>query len=106
MTNPKIAYHPWEYVIDELNARKWTQKQFAEILWKKVSEVNELIKWKRNITPMWAILIATAFGWEAQTWLNLQSRYDYYKTNKTLKRTKINQIIKRVREIDKVVHIV
>lgn len=42
--------HPWlelQFLIKE----KWlTQKAFAIILWKKVSEVNELLKWKRNIT--------------------------------------------------------
>ena len=45
-----MLQHPWTE-LQLLIKEKWlTQKAFASILWKKVSEVNELLKWKRNIT--------------------------------------------------------
>ena len=45
-----MLQHPWTD-LQLLIKEKWlTQKAFAMILWKKVSEVNELLKWKRNIT--------------------------------------------------------
>ena len=42
--------HPW-VELQVLLKEKWlTQKEFSSILWKKVSELNELLKWKRNVT--------------------------------------------------------
>lgn len=90
--NWKYIFHPWEYLRDELDARKWTQKEFAQIIWKSPKEVYELINWKINITPNWAILIATAFNTSEEVWLNLQMKYDLQ-----ISKSKIN--IKKIREI-------
>jgi len=42
--------HPWILLWTTIKQQGRTQKQFAVLAWKKVSEVNELIKGKRNIT--------------------------------------------------------
>lgn len=44
---------------------------------KKISEVNELIKGKRNITVQWDILLSTVFGDPEQKRLKLQNDFDY-----------------------------
>ena len=74
----KIAYHPWAYLKEELEARNWSQKQFAEIIWLSTPEVNLIIKWKRNLTPNLAFLIANALWEDTYVWLELQAKRDTY----------------------------
>lgn len=94
-----IAFHPWTYLKEELEARNITQKQFAEIIWKTITEVNELINGKRNITTEWALFISTAFDTSIEVWLWLQETYNIYILQKKLKnkneQKKILQIKKR-----------
>lgn len=47
---------------------------------KKISEVNELIKGKRNITIQWDILLSIVFGDPEQKWIKLQNDFDYVTT--------------------------
>ncbi len=94
---PAFAVHPWEYLKDEIEARWLTQKEFSEIIWKSPSELNELIKWKRNITPIWAILIATVFDVSPDTWLNLQHEYDLYQVREKISKVDLNNIVKKVK---------
>ena len=44
---------------------------------KKVSEVNELIKWKRNITVQRDILLSIVFDDPEQKRIKLQNNFDY-----------------------------
>jgi HTH-type transcriptional regulator / antitoxin HigA len=48
---PAQAFSPGEFLRDELEARDWTQAEFAEIIGRPVRLVNELIAGKRGITP-------------------------------------------------------
>lgn len=93
----RIAYHPWEYILDELNARWRTQVKFAELLGITKFELNDIIKWKRNISPRLAIRIGIAFGVSPTTWLNLQNKYDIYlmETNKKEK-AELSKVYERV----------
>jgi len=74
-----IADHPWVIIADELKARNWSQKKFAELIWLTVAQVNDLIKWRRNISPKLALSIGSAFWTSANLWLKLQNDYDIYK---------------------------
>ena len=69
--------HPWtelQVIIKE----KWlTQKAFSSILWKKVSEVNELLKWKRNITIQRDYLLHQTLWTPMKYWILKQVDYDY-----------------------------
>ena len=69
--------HPWYYIQQELTKKGWTQKVFAQMLWKKISEINELIKGKRNITIQWDILLSVVFDDPEQKRIKLQNNYDY-----------------------------
>ena len=69
--------HPWTE-LQLLIKEKWlTQKAFASILWKKVSEVNELLKWKRNITIQRDYLLHQHLWTPIKYWILKQIDYDY-----------------------------
>jgi len=69
--------HPWTE-LQVLIKEKWlTQKAFASILWKKVSEVNELLKWKRNITIQRDYLLHQTLWTPIKYWILKQIDYDY-----------------------------
>ena len=78
----KVAYHPWTYLKDELYERGLTQTKFAELLWITKAEVNDLIHWRRNITPKIAIIIALALDEDADVRMRLQNRRDRYQIEK------------------------
>ena len=69
--------HPWTE-LQVLIKEKWlTQKAFSSILWKKVSEVNELLKWKRNITIQRDYLLHQTLWTPIKYWILKQIDYDY-----------------------------
>ena len=73
----KMTEHPWTE-LQTLIKQKWlTQKAFALILWKKVSEVNELLKWKRNITIQRDYLLHQTLWTPIKYWILKQVDYDY-----------------------------
>lgn len=71
-----ILIHPGEILADELKARNWTQKQFAELVQKSPQEVSFIITGKRNLNADWALRLESAMGISAQSWLNMQNAYD------------------------------
>jgi HTH-type transcriptional regulator/antitoxin HigA len=73
---PSIAIHPGEILLDELNERKITQKEFAGMIGMAPTQLNEIIKGKRNVTADAALLIGKALHMDAELWMNLQSGYE------------------------------
>ena len=72
-----MIQHPWTE-LQVLIREKWlTQKAFSSILWKKISEVNELLKWKRNITIQRDYLLHQALWTPMKYWIMKQVDYDY-----------------------------
>jgi HTH-type transcriptional regulator/antitoxin HigA len=76
---PAEAFSPGEYLRDELEARDWTQAEFADIIGRPARLVSELIAGKRGITPDTAADLAAAFGTSAQLWMNLDAAYQLSK---------------------------
>lgn len=76
--------HPGKLLQQELTSRWLTQKEFAAMIGKKISEVNELIKGKRNITVQWDILLSVVFGDPEQKRIRLQIDYDYQITKASM----------------------
>lgn len=72
---PAVAFPPGEYLKEALEAREWTQAEFAEIIGRTPKLVNEIINAKTAITPTTAKEIAAALGGSAMVWLNLESAY-------------------------------
>ena len=87
--------HPWWYLQQELLHRWRTQKDFAYLLGKKGSEVNELIKGKRNITVQWDILLSKLFDDPEKKWIHLQVEYDYQKARTSGEEQKIQELLVR-----------
>ena len=83
--------HPWNE-LQLLIKEKWlTQKAFSSILWKKVSEVNELLKWKRNITIQRDYLLHQTLWTPIKYWILKQIDYDYSLLN--IEETPHNNVI-------------
>lgn len=76
---PAEVFHPGEHLLDELNARGWTQTEFAEIVGRPVRTVNEIVNGRRGITPETARGFAAALGTSPEFWLNLDSAYLLWK---------------------------
>jgi hypothetical protein len=69
--------HPW-IELQNIIKEKWlTQRAFSTILWKKISEVNELLKWKRNITIQWDYLLHQALWTPIKYRILKQIDYEY-----------------------------
>lgn len=68
-----------EILADELDARGWTQADFAEVLGRPAQFVSEIISGKKEITRESAAQIGAALGTSAEFWLNLQDSYLLWK---------------------------
>lgn len=81
MTNRILAevFPPGEFLADELEARSWTQTEFAEIINRPQKLVNDIVHGKRAITPETATDFAQAFGTSAQFWMNLETAWQLSK---------------------------
>ena len=73
--NPAELFPPGEFLRDELDARGWTQTEFAEIIGRPTRLVNEVIAGKRGVTPETAREFSAALGTSAQFWLNIETSY-------------------------------
>lgn len=82
--------HPWVELQDMIREKWLTQRALASILWKKISEVNELLKWKRNITIQRDYLLHQALWTPIKYRINKQIDYDYSLLNLEELENKIN----------------
>ena len=64
-----------EILAEELEARGWTQAEFADVLDRPLQFVSEILNNKKQLTRESAAQIGAAFGSSAEFWLNLQDRY-------------------------------
>lgn len=76
---PAVVFPPGEFLRDELEARGWTQLEFAEIIGRPPRLVNEIIAGKRGISPDTANELAAALGTSSQFWMNLETAYQLWK---------------------------
>ena len=92
--------HPGQLLQQELTSRWLTQKVFAIMIGKKISEVNELIKGKRNITIQRDILLSIVFDDPEQKRIKLQNNFDYIitKANMTQKTKEMLSKKKKTKE--------
>ena len=78
MAQVKIASvdHPGTFIVEELEARGWSQVDLAYILGMKVQQLNPLLNGKANITPDLAAALGDAFDMPAEFFANLQKLYE------------------------------
>lgn len=73
------VFPPGEFLKDELEARGWTQAEFAEIIGKDTRLVSEVMSGKRTVTPETAVVLGQALGTGPELWMNLESQYQLSK---------------------------
>lgn len=73
---PAEVIPPGEFLQDELDARGWTQADFASITGVSLRQVANLIAGKSGLTPSTASAIAEAFDQDAETWMGFQIAYE------------------------------
>ncbi len=73
---------PGKILSRELEARGWTQKDFAEIINRPVQTINEIIRGSKQITPETAIELSQALGTSPEFWTNLEAKYRLYLAGK------------------------
>lgn len=79
------AFPPGEFLAEELEARGWTQAEFAAILDRPAQFVSEIISGKKEITRESAAQIGAALGTSAEMWLSLQDKYFLWKQGRDQK---------------------
>lgn len=75
---PGELIYPGEYLLDELEAKGISQKDFALQIGMQPTQLNEIIKGKgkRAINAETALLLEKALGISAEYWLNIQKNYE------------------------------
>jgi HTH-type transcriptional regulator/antitoxin HigA len=79
--SPAEVFPPGEFLSDELEARGWSQQEFAEIIGRPPNAVSQIINGKRSITPATAKELAAALGTSPMFWLNLEAAYRLCQTD-------------------------
>lgn len=95
---PYMATSPGQILKRELEARGITQKEFAEQLGMKPSNLNLIINGKIAITERFALKLQEALGIDAESWMSLQKGYEY-DTSMIAQREKKLQIFEKTDKI-------
>jgi HTH-type transcriptional regulator/antitoxin HigA len=95
---PAETFPPGDYLRDELEERGWTQTEFAEIIGRPVTLVNDIINGKRGITPSTATELAAALGTSPMLWMNLDASYQLWKLAQEKPRPERIKLSARIRE--------
>lgn len=75
--------HPGEMLLKEfLEPMNLTQRMLANAIHVPYQRINEIVNMRRGITPSTALRLAKYFGMSADFWLNLQMRWDVYRSKK------------------------
>ena len=73
--------HPGEMLLEEfLNPMGITQRELAMAIHVPYQRVNELVNKRRGVTPSTALRLSRYFGTSPDFWMNLQLRWDLYRT--------------------------
>lgn len=73
---PHYLTHPGEVIKDELGFRGISQRRLAAEIGVPVSQLNEVLNAKRQLSAEMALLIGQALGLEAAPLLSLQMKYN------------------------------
>lgn len=73
---PNWATHPGEHLREHIEARGWSQAQFARIAGLTPKLVSTIIGQTNPVTPETAIKLERVLGVKAYIWTNLQARWD------------------------------
>lgn len=77
---PAEVFPPGEYLREELEARGWTQAEFARVLGRPLQTINQILNGRKRITVETAKEIGLALGTGPEVWLNLENIYRLHTT--------------------------
>ena len=95
---PFEATHVGEVIKDELAARNMKQSELSKLTGIQKSNLNDVIKGKRALTPKMALLIGNALGISAEFLINIQTQYDLYvakQSERVVLQTKMLEILRQ-----------
>jgi HTH-type transcriptional regulator/antitoxin HigA len=72
---PVLPIHPGEILLEEIEARGWTQKHLAEVMGRPLQLINNIIHGRSGISAETALDLAETFDTSAQFWMNLDGNY-------------------------------
>lgn len=72
-----MPVHPGSVLKAELEERGLSQKEFAQQIGMRPSHLSELINGKTRFTMAFADKLQDVLGIDSQSWINLQTQYDY-----------------------------
>lgn len=76
--------HPGEMLLCEfLEPMGITQRTLADAIHVPYQRINEIVNLKRGITPGTALRLAKYFGTSPDFWVNLQTRWDIYRSQQS-----------------------
>jgi addiction module HigA family antidote len=78
-----------------------TQQQLADAIYVPFQRINELINGKRGVTPSTSLRLALFFGVSEDFWINLQARWDLYKTKKKEQKTLEKIVPTKIKSVSK-----
>jgi len=78
------AYHPGEFLLEEILERNLLKKDVAEALGIMPHHLSAIFKGDRNISPKLAIKIEVLLGISAEYWMNMQTAYELSKAREKL----------------------
>ncbi|SRR5690606_24121261 len=73
------AFHPWIFLQEEIEERELLKKTIAQQLEILPTNLSEILKGKRNISPRLAVRLEKVLNISAEYWLNLQMAWDLQK---------------------------
>lgn len=91
---PARAISPGKIILNELDARGWSQQDLASIMGRPEQMLSEIIHAKKQITAETAHQLAKAFGTTPDFWLNLEMQYQL---NQIAKQNQNQEIERRSR---------
>jgi addiction module HigA family antidote len=70
------AFHPGEFLKEELDEREWSQMDFAAIIGQSPKAISDVINGRRVVSAPLAVAFSKALGSSAEYWLKLQTLFD------------------------------
>ena len=73
---PVEAFHPGEFLLEEIEYRQLIKEDVAEQLGILPQQLSDICSGKQNITAQLALKLAETFSISAAYWMNLQAAWD------------------------------
>ncbi len=80
---PAEAFHPGEYLADEIAEWHFTPKNVLRLLGWTAEELADVLDGRADITPKRSADLARMFGVSAGFWLRLQAMFDRWKAHQS-----------------------